>query len=203
MLVHPFENVKCGLVRYGPLRLLISHKKVILPNKNTFTYIDKSNLHVTEYMANSCEGHQIFILEMCACYVSRGYHFGTEKSEYALIYVIIGEEVVSGSQRIHSHDLLLERISECGIDNDNLKGFTETFLYVSRSTNILSSSICRPCHPNIANCCLLSFCLCCRYGAPPRGGFGAGLERVVMLYCGLPNVRMASLFPRDPQRLTP
>ncbi|KAF3787553.1 Aspartate--tRNA ligase 2 [Nymphaea thermarum] len=42
-----------------------------------------------------------------------------------------------------------------------------------------------------------------RYGAPPHGGFGVGLERVVMLFCGLNNIRKTSLFPRDPQRLTP
>nr|CCC90916.1 putative aspartyl-tRNA synthetase [Trypanosoma congolense IL3000] len=42
-----------------------------------------------------------------------------------------------------------------------------------------------------------------RLGAWPHGGFGVGLERVVMLYLGLHNVRLASLFPRDPQRVTP
>lgn len=42
-----------------------------------------------------------------------------------------------------------------------------------------------------------------RYGAPPHGGFGVGLERVVMLFCGLSNIRQTSLFPRDPHRLTP
>ncbi|KAK1379581.1 Aspartate--tRNA ligase [Heracleum sosnowskyi] len=42
-----------------------------------------------------------------------------------------------------------------------------------------------------------------RYGAPPHGGFGIGLERMVMLYCNLDNIRMASLFPRDPQRIAP
>ncbi|CAJ1031478.1 aspartyl-tRNA synthetase, putative [Leishmania guyanensis] len=42
-----------------------------------------------------------------------------------------------------------------------------------------------------------------RLGAWPHGGFGVGLERVVMLYLGLGNVRLASLFPRDPQRTTP
>ncbi|OAY23853.1 aspartate--tRNA ligase 2, cytoplasmic [Manihot esculenta] len=42
-----------------------------------------------------------------------------------------------------------------------------------------------------------------RYGAPPHGGFGVGLERVVMLFCGLNNIRKASLFPRDPLRLAP
>ncbi|KAF0935576.1 hypothetical protein E2562_034759 [Oryza meyeriana var. granulata] len=41
------------------------------------------------------------------------------------------------------------------------------------------------------------------YGAPPHGGFGVGLERVVMLFCALNNIRKGSLFPRDPQRLVP
>ena len=42
-----------------------------------------------------------------------------------------------------------------------------------------------------------------KYGAFPHGGGGVGLERVVMLFCGLPNIRMTSMFPRDPNRLTP
>ncbi|MCL7035793.1 hypothetical protein MKW94_018659 [Papaver nudicaule] len=42
-----------------------------------------------------------------------------------------------------------------------------------------------------------------RYGTAPHGGFGVGLERVVMLFCGLNNIRKTSLFPRDPQRITP
>ncbi|GAA0146861.1 aminoacyl-tRNA synthetase [Lithospermum erythrorhizon] len=42
-----------------------------------------------------------------------------------------------------------------------------------------------------------------RYGIPPHGGFGVGLERVVMLFCALNNIRKSSLFPRDPQRLNP
>jgi aspartyl-tRNA synthetase len=42
-----------------------------------------------------------------------------------------------------------------------------------------------------------------RYGAPPHGGFGVGLERVVMLFCALNNIRKTSAFPRDPLRLAP
>lgn len=42
-----------------------------------------------------------------------------------------------------------------------------------------------------------------KLGAPPHGGAGVGLERVVMLYCGLNNIRKTSMFPRDPKRLTP
>jgi len=42
-----------------------------------------------------------------------------------------------------------------------------------------------------------------KYGASPHGGAGVGLERVIMLFCGLPNIRLTSMFPRDPKRLTP
>lgn len=42
-----------------------------------------------------------------------------------------------------------------------------------------------------------------KYGAPPHGGAGIGLERVVMQYLGLDNIREARLLPRDPERLFP
>ncbi|KAJ0408726.1 hypothetical protein P43SY_001950 [Pythium insidiosum] len=42
-----------------------------------------------------------------------------------------------------------------------------------------------------------------KFGALPHGGGGIGLERVVMLYLGLGNIRKASMFPRDPRRLFP
>ncbi|CAF0992227.1 unnamed protein product [Adineta steineri] len=42
-----------------------------------------------------------------------------------------------------------------------------------------------------------------RYGCPPHAGGSIGLERVLMLYLGLDNVRKTSMFPRDPKRITP
>jgi aspartyl/asparaginyl-tRNA synthetase len=42
-----------------------------------------------------------------------------------------------------------------------------------------------------------------RDGALPHAGGGIGLERVVMLFLGLANIRWAALFSRDPKRLTP
>jgi len=42
-----------------------------------------------------------------------------------------------------------------------------------------------------------------RMGCPPHGGGGIGLERVLMLFLKLNNIRRASLFPRDPKRLDP
>jgi aspartyl-tRNA synthetase len=42
-----------------------------------------------------------------------------------------------------------------------------------------------------------------KYGAPPHGGAGLGLERIVKQFLNLENVREARLLPRDPERLTP
>jgi len=42
-----------------------------------------------------------------------------------------------------------------------------------------------------------------RHGMPPHGGFAIGLERLLMQLLALPNVRLATLFPRDLNRVTP
>lgn len=42
-----------------------------------------------------------------------------------------------------------------------------------------------------------------KYGLPPHGGFGMGLERLTEKIIGLNNVKEATLFPRDINRLTP
>ena len=42
-----------------------------------------------------------------------------------------------------------------------------------------------------------------KFGMPPHGGYGLGLDRLVRKIAGLENVKEAILFPRDPNRLTP
>jgi len=42
-----------------------------------------------------------------------------------------------------------------------------------------------------------------KYGLPPHGGFGMGLERLTQKIIGLNNVKEASAFPRDINRLAP
>ncbi|MDR0523738.1 MAG: aspartate--tRNA(Asn) ligase [Candidatus Methanoplasma sp.] len=42
-----------------------------------------------------------------------------------------------------------------------------------------------------------------RYGMPPHGGWGIGVDRLVSKILDLPNVREAILFPRDTARLEP
>lgn len=42
-----------------------------------------------------------------------------------------------------------------------------------------------------------------KYGMPPHGGFGFGIERFVQKLLDLPNIRESILYPRDRLRLTP
>ncbi|MDO8424712.1 MAG: amino acid--tRNA ligase-related protein, partial [bacterium] len=40
-----------------------------------------------------------------------------------------------------------------------------------------------------------------KFGLPPEGGFAFGLERIIKQFLGLENVREASIFPRDMERI--
>ena len=48
-----------------------------------------------------------------------------------------------------------------------------------------------------------SYLMIFRYGMPPHGGLGIGLERLTMKLIGEDNVREATLFPRDLNCFTP
>ncbi|KAJ8599502.1 hypothetical protein CTAYLR_007313 [Chrysophaeum taylorii] len=87
-----------------------------------------------------------------------------------------GQEILSGAQRIHDHKLLMERVTYC---------------HTSAG------------HGGPAPDTIKSYTDAFKHGAFPHGGGGIGLERVVMLYLDLSNIRKVSCFPRDPGRLTP
>ena len=82
---------------------------------------------------------------------------------------IRGQEIVSGAQRIHDVNLLIERAKAWNVPIASIQSYIDAF----------------------------------KHGALPHAGGGVGLERVVMLYLGLKNIRKTSMFPRDPSRLTP
>lgn len=42
-----------------------------------------------------------------------------------------------------------------------------------------------------------------RYGSPPHAGWSIGLERLTQMICKLDNVKEATMFPRDRDRITP
>ncbi|KAF2405227.1 aspartyl-tRNA synthetase [Trichodelitschia bisporula] len=86
-------------------------------------------------------------------------------------FMMRGQEVLSGAQRIHDHGMLVARMKTLGLDPEN-PGFKD---YVQAFS----------------------------YGCPPHAGGAFGLERIVLNWLDLKNVRLATMFPRDPQRVTP
>ena len=89
--------------------------------------------------------------------------------EYSLSYDLLyrGVEILSGSQRIHDYNELVEAIKDRGMDPKNFGMYLQAF----------------------------------KYGMPPEGGFSFGLERITMKLLELGNIREASLFPRDMERV--
>jgi nondiscriminating aspartyl-tRNA synthetase len=78
-----------------------------------------------------------------------------------------GQEILSGGQRIHDADMLLEKMTKLKVDPTTMEEYIQGF----------------------------------QWGAPPHGGGGIGLERILMLMMSLGNIRHASMFPRDPKSL--
>ncbi|RHY93849.1 hypothetical protein DYB35_008450, partial [Aphanomyces astaci] len=79
-------------------------------------------------------------------------------------FMIRGQEILSGAQRVHDPALLVKRMESLGVPETELQTYVDAF----------------------------------KFGALPHAGGGVGLERVVMLFLGLGNIRKASMFPRDP-----
>lgn len=78
-----------------------------------------------------------------------------------------GVEIVSGSQRVHDYEMLVDKIKSKGLDPEKFDFYLMAF----------------------------------KYGIAPHGGVGMGLERLTQKFLGLENVKEATLFPRDINRI--
>ncbi|KAL9033712.1 MAG: hypothetical protein Q9180_005802 [Flavoplaca navasiana] len=84
-----------------------------------------------------------------------------------------GQEIMSGAQRIHDYNQLCERMKA---NDPPLDPSSEGFRHYTDAF---------------------------KYGCAPHGGGGLGLNRILQFYLGLPDIRFATMFPRDPGRLAP
>lgn len=78
-----------------------------------------------------------------------------------------GVEIVSGGQRVHNYDMLIDKIKSKGLDPEKFSFYLMAF----------------------------------KYGIPPHGGIGLGLERLTQKFLNIENVKEATLFPRDLNRI--
>ena len=84
-----------------------------------------------------------------------------------------GQEIMSGAQRVHDYNQLCEQMRK---NDPPLDPLSDGFKHYTDAF---------------------------KYGCAPHGGGGLGLNRILQFYLGLPDIRFATLFPRDPGRLAP
>jgi aspartyl-tRNA synthetase len=117
-------------------------------------------------------GYDIFVLDKYPTSVRPFYTMPCEDDKLfsnSFDVIMRGEEIISGSQRIHDYDMLTENIKNNNLSTELLSDYLESFAAGSR----------------------------------PHAGFGMGLARIIMLFLSLGNVRRTSMYPRDPNRITP
>jgi nondiscriminating aspartyl-tRNA synthetase len=78
-----------------------------------------------------------------------------------------GQEILSGGQRIHDAETLIEKMKSLKMDPSTMEEYMDGF----------------------------------EWAAPPHGGGGIGMERILMLILKLGDIRHATLFARDPRSL--
>lgn len=78
-----------------------------------------------------------------------------------------GLELISGGQREHRYEKLVEKMKWKGLDPEKFSFYLQAF----------------------------------KYGMPPHGGLGMGLERLTARFLDIPNIKEATLFPRDINRI--
>ncbi|KAI4162766.1 MAG: hypothetical protein LQ342_003653 [Letrouitia transgressa] len=98
---------------------------------------------------------------------------GNPKVSNSYDFFMRGQEVMSGAQRVHNYERLCEQMRQ---NDPPLDPMSEGFRHYTEAF---------------------------RYGCAPHGGGGLGLNRILQFYLGLPDIRFATLFPRDPGRLAP
>ncbi len=78
-----------------------------------------------------------------------------------------GLELLSGSQREHRYDVLIDKMKWKGLNPEKFSFYLQAF----------------------------------KYGMPPHGGLAMGLERLTARFLNIPNIKEATLFPRDINRI--
>lgn len=119
--------------------------------------------------------------------IEEDFSFCFQKYSNSYDMFIRGEEILSGAQRVHGRNFCFSSRK-----SRKIVRFSDAQLLMERVK-----------HHNINVDQIRSYIDAFRYGCPPHAGGGIGLERVLMLYLGLGNVRKTSMFPRDPKRVTP
>ena len=122
-----------------------------------------------EYAKKDFDSDFIFITHFPASKRPFYTHKDEDNPEYTKGFDLLfrGVELVTGAQRVHDYEKLVEAMREKNLNPDDFQFYLQAF----------------------------------KYGMPPQGGIGLGLERLTAKLLGLKNVKEATLFPRDLNRI--
>jgi nondiscriminating aspartyl-tRNA synthetase len=96
------------------------------------------------------------------------------------------------------------------MEDENDKGFTKSFDLLFRGVEITTGGQRRHDYQNLIDGIRMKgldpedfsyYLQAFKYGMPPHGGWGMGLERLTAKFLGVDNVKEATLFPRDINRI--
>lgn len=130
---------------------------------------------ICEYAKKTLGSEAVFVSEWPASEMKFYHKANDENPELAdrVDFLFRGVEITTGSMREHRYDKVIEQLTRLVGDGSADEPGFAPFLNAMR------------------------------YGMPPHGGFGLGLERLTQKIVGLNNVKEATLFPRDINRLSP
>ncbi|KAG5860071.1 aspartyl-tRNA synthetase [Encephalitozoon hellem] len=169
---HCFEDIK-----YNTQPVVLTHREcvdLLLKEGVEMGYEDDFNSESEKKLGSIVKrmhGVDIFVIKDYPVCTRPFYTYRDEERGVTRSYdfILRGEEILSGAQRVNVYKDLVRYVEEHGITPSSLGGYLESF----------------------------------KYGAPPHGGCGIGLERLMKAYFGMGDIRCFSLFPRDPNRLYP
>ena len=161
------DNARIVQASLGALRVRLGHELNLIPTETTYKFLWVTDFPMFEYS------------EEDERWVAAHHPFTAPKEEdvdklftdpghvssRAYDLVLNGYELLSGSIRIHSQELQAKVFEAIGLSLEDAKARFGFFLD--------------------------SF----RYGTPPHGGVGIGLERLIMVLAGTDNIRDVVAFP--------
>ena len=161
------DKAKVALSALGALRVRIAHEQNLIPSEETYKFLWVTDFPMFEYSEEENR------------WVASHHPFTAPKEEdidklfsdpgnvssRAYDLVLNGYELLSGSIRIHDQDLQEKIFEAIGLTMEQAKERFGFFLEAFR------------------------------YGTPPHGGVGIGLERLIMVLAGTDNIRDVVAFP--------
>lgn len=125
----PFNDI-----RYGTMPYIIDYKDCVQMLKEEGIHVDGDFNRETEkklgLLIAEKENVDLFVIRNYPLNVRAFYTKGTsDNMSHSFDFIMRGEEILSGAERIEKYDELMKSISERGINPEGLKGYLNSFKY--------------------------------------------------------------------------